>query len=101
MISSKLILSERGMGVIGVTQVFPLKVELIELILQGKPHDNTVLQYVQYIIVNSLVLLNNVKKVKGKDTETFSLVSLKKSSNELTKSVKSVTILISSHHYHN
>ena len=89
------------MGVIEATQVFPLKVELIELMLQGKPHDNTVLQYVQYVIVNSLVLLNNVKKVKGKDTETFSLVSLKKCCNELTKSVKSATILISSHHYHN
>ena len=89
------------MGVIGATQVFPLKVELIELMLQGKFHDNTVLQYVQYITVNSLVLLKNVKKVKGKDTETFSLVSSKRSCNELNKSVKSVTILISPHHYHN
>ena len=38
--------------------------------LQGKLHVNYVLQQVECIIVNSFVLLNNARKVKGKDAES-------------------------------
>ena len=52
------------------TTGFPLKVELTELMLQGKRHVNYVLQQVECIIVNSFALSNNARKVKGQDAES-------------------------------